>query len=324
MGPIRNKSNNFRRDIAFIGLGTGTPSLIRDKSGGTHMPIDVTLLAPKMRFVVVHYHIFKNAGTTVERVLEREFPGRFAQLHGPTADATLDGEDLAAFLKDHPGVQAVTSHHLRYPLPAMRHTVLFDCCFLRHPLDRLDSLYSYFRSIDSTDPLCRSARRLEPAEFMRELIDWSPEQTMNVQVTQLASRGAFTRPANEEDLDRAVRAVKNMALPGLVELFNESMVAAEYYMRPAFPGIRLGMPPANVSRRIVVGTAERERRLIQLWGRDLHEQLTRLNELDIELFRQTGNEIRRRLSLIPAVEERVEEFADRCRYAETAVKAAAV
>jgi len=282
------------------------------------MPIDVTLMAPRMRFVVVHYHIFKNAGTTVERILEREFPGRFARLHGPTADATLDAEDLGAFLNDHPNIQAVTSHHLRYPVPDIRNTVVFDCCFLRHPLDRLDSLYSYLGKIDSSDPLCRSAHRRTPAEFVRQLLDRSPEQVSNVQVTQLANRGAFTRPANEEDLERAVQTVRNMALPGVVEMFQESMVAGEYFMRPAFPSIRLGSGPANVSRRILPGAAERERRLIQIWGADLHEKLRRLNEWDIRLFERAGDEIRRRLSLIPAVPDRIAEFGARCRLVEQA------
>ena len=135
------------------------------------MPVDVTLIARKMRFVVVHYHIFKNAGTTVERILDREFPGDFARLHGPTADCTLDSEDLASFLEDHPTIQAVTSHHLRYPAPSLRNVVIFDCCFLRDPLDRLDSLYNYFRRIDSTDPLCRNAHRLNAADFVRALQD---------------------------------------------------------------------------------------------------------------------------------------------------------
>lgn len=276
------------------------------------MAIDVTLITPKTRFVLVHYHIFKNAGTTVERVLEREFPGRLARLHGHTPEAQIDGDDLAAFLADHPGVEAVTSHHLRYPLPAVRNTVFFDCCFLRHPLDRLDSLYSYFRKIDSPDPLSRSARRQTPGAFFRRLIEEAPHQVSNVQVTQLAKGGAFTRPANLADLDRAVDSVRDMALPGLVEMFDESMVAAEYFMRPAFPSLRLSSRPYNVSRTGLPETAARERRLIHLWGADLHQDLTRLNELDIELFLQTGKEIRRRLDLVPGHGERLAEFGSRC------------
>jgi len=273
-------------------------------------------MARKMRFVVVHYHIFKNAGTTVERILEREFPGHFARIHGPSPDATLDADDLTAFLDDHPNIQAVTSHHLRYPAPSPRKIVVFDCCFLRHPLDRLDSVYSYFRKIDSTDPLCRNAHRQTPHEFIRRLLNGSPEQVSNVQVTNLANRGAFTRPANASDLERAVRTVRNMALPGVVEMFQESMVAGEYFLRPAFPSIRLSSGPTNVSRQLAPdasGEREREHRLIQRWGRDLYDQLARMNELDLQLFDQARDEIRRRLSLIPAVPSRIAEFDDRCR-----------
>jgi len=277
------------------------------------MPIDVTIMARKMRFVVVHYHIFKNAGTTVERILEREFPEGFARLHGPVPEATLDAGDLTAFLEDHPNVHAVTSHHLRYPVPSPRNVVVFDCCFLRHPLDRLDSLYSYFRKIDSTDPLGRNARQQTPAEFMRQLVDRSPGHVSNVQVTHLANRGAFTRPANAADLERAVQTVRDMALPGVVEMFRESMVAAEYFIRPAFPAIRLSSGPTNVSRRAIPDAVERDRRLIHLWGRDLFEELTRLNELDLQLFDRASDEIRRRLSLMPAVPDRVAEFGTRCR-----------
>ena len=275
------------------------------------MPIDVTLLAAGTRFVVVHFHIFKNAGTTIEHILAREFQGRFARLHGPAPDAVLDAEDLATFLRDHPGIQAVTSHHLRYPLPVIRKTVVFDCCFVRHPLDRIDSLYSYYRRTDSADPLCLSANRLTAADFVRHLLNRSPQQVSNVQVTQIANGGAFNRPANEFDLERAVRTVRNMALPGVVEMFDESMVAAEYFCGPAFPTIRLDSAPKNVSRRILSSAADRERRLVQLWGRDLHEQLTMRNQLDIELFHEAGEEIRRRLALVPAPakDSRIQEFA---------------
>jgi hypothetical protein len=276
------------------------------------MPVDVTLIARKMRFVVVHYHIFKNAGTTVERILEREFPASFARLHGPTSDCTLDSEDLASFLEDHPAIQAVTSHHLRYPAPQLRNIVVFDCCFLRHPLDRLDSLYSYFRKIDSTDPLCRNAHRLNAADFVRDLRDRSPEHISDVQVTYLANRGAFTRPANADDLDRAMRMVQNMALPGVVEMFEESMVAAEYFMRPAFPSIRLGSGPANVSRPRLSSEGDRERRLIDLWGGNLYDELARANEFDIGLYDFACREVRRRLDLIPAATDRIAEFGNRC------------
>src|SRR5579864_3218026 len=98
---------------------------------------DVIVAVPSRRFVVVHYHIFKNGGSTIEAVLKREFIQQFATLHGAGDDATLDARHLAAFLRKYPKITALSSHHLRYPKPEVRNITIFDCCFVRHPLERL-------------------------------------------------------------------------------------------------------------------------------------------------------------------------------------------
>lgn len=163
------------------------------------MRLDAIIGSPAQRFVILHYHVFKNGGSTIEAILEREFGGGFATLHGPHASSTLDGRDLERFLRRNPGVTAVSSHHLRYPKPAIRHTVIFDCLFLRHPLERLDSLYRYSRGIPSVDFLHVLARQMNPRQFFSALIREAPHMISNVQVMQIARAGAFTRPAHPYD-----------------------------------------------------------------------------------------------------------------------------
>ena len=118
-----------------------------------------------------------------------------------------------------------------------------DCCFLRPPLERLVSLYKHFRRTDSSDPLSLHARRDAPREFIKRLLDHSPNLVSDVQVTQLANAGAFARPACERDLERATEVFCDMAVPGVVELYDESLVAAEYFLKPAFQALRLGHAP---------------------------------------------------------------------------------
>lgn len=209
----------------------------------------------------------RNAGSTVERILWKEnspavLPEFMTPSPVPPSMRTISSHSSTITPAYKPSPATISAI-----LRRSRNTVIFDCCFLRHPLDRLDSIYSYYRQVDSTDPLLPRRAPLVP---------------------------------------------RNMALPGLVEMFQWSMVAAEYFLRPAFPSIRLGSGPANVSRQILSSAAEREQRLIRLWGRDLHREITRLNELDIQLTEQTGNEIRRRLSMMPSLPERVAEFGERC------------
>jgi hypothetical protein len=133
-------------------------------------------------------------------------------------------------------------------------------------------------------------------------------------VTQLANGGAFLRPANERDLDRATQVFCDMALPGLVDMFNESLVAAEYFLRPSFPGIRLDHAPLNVSQpsETLPRTHKLEDRLVALWGSDLYADLARLNRFDLELYHRAQSEVRRRLFLVPGLDDRLVNFQARC------------
>lgn len=133
----------------------------------------------------------------------REFAHGFAKVDGANALCALDAGELEAFLRHNPTVTAISSHHLRYPKPVIRHMVIFDCCFLRHPLERLDSVYRYSRGILSDDYLSALARRLNAREFFQSLLNDAPHLISNVQVMQIARAGAFTRPAHSNDLQRA-------------------------------------------------------------------------------------------------------------------------
>jgi len=281
-----------------------------------------------MRFVLVHYHIFKNGGSTIESILDREFQGRFATVHGRTPNCTLDAEDLASFLKSNTGVAAISSHHFRYPKPSIRNVALFDWCFIRHPLDRIRSIYTYFRGMESNgiseskgalkDPLGELARRHMPREFVSALLRDRPHMISDVQVMLLGHAGIFTRPATEEDFERAVAALPDMSIPGLVEMFDESLLAAEHFLQPAFPGLRLEYVPQNVSYADTGARTDRETTWNRLWGADMTAELKRLNQLDLRLYSATEQEISRRLRLVPHAQQRLAEFRGRCRHLQTA------
>jgi hypothetical protein len=273
--------------------------------------MDYGVSAPPARHVMVHFHMFKNGGSTIEAILEREFRGRYATAHGSHASSSLDDQDIAAFLGTHPSVAALSSHHLRYPLPSIRRTVLFDCCFLRHPLDRLQSVYSYLRKeppeLGREDPILVLSQSMGPREFMVRLIEESPHFVSNAQTLLIATGGAFTRPLDDTDLSRAKEVLRQMALPGLVAMFDESLVAAEHFLGPAFPRLRLHYVAQNVTR-----PSRNLEELKMIWGNDIYQELTRLNCLDLELCRYAEDEIRRRFSLVPKSEERLMEFRARC------------
>lgn len=274
--------------------------------------MNVTVPVERTRYVIVHYHIFKNAGSTIEHILEREFAERFATVHGSDPDATLDAEELEEFLRQEPEIAAVSSHHLRYPKPVNRRAVYFDCCFLRDPIARLYSCYNHYRRGGVGSPYAGWAQSLSAREFVLRLIEEAPHVVSDVQTTQLVSGGAFTRPADARDLERASAAVRKMAMPGLVELFDESLLVAEYFLRPAFPELRLEYIPQNVGPSGRRAQPESREFWQGLWGEDLFGLLERMNEMDLELVRRAKREVMRRFERIPRADEKLTDLRARC------------
>src|SRR5262252_8533880 len=111
-----------------------------------------------MRSVILNYHIFKNAGMSLEEILDRNFGERFARFDGPDQNARVDNTVLLEFLDRNGHLEAVSSHQIRHPIPAIPGFLFFDVCFLRDPLDRIRSMYDYARvkPIDG-DPLSAMA-----------------------------------------------------------------------------------------------------------------------------------------------------------------------
>jgi hypothetical protein len=259
------------------------------------------------RFVLLHYHIFKNAGSTIEDAMRRFFGKRFATLHGPDPNSILRGEDVAAFLASHPEIAATSSHHVKYPKPMAPGVIVFDLCVLRDPLERLRSVYHHFRRAEPVDDLSARAKEMDLRSFLDLLIRKHPHLVNDVQVNILANSAAYTRPPGPADLVAALAIAGNMSVISVVDLFDESLVAAEHFLQPAFPAIQLQYISQNVSPATGPGYRLREE-----VGDTIYRQLQNLNQLDGELVSQARGEVRRRFELVPDAQERLADFRQRC------------
>jgi len=262
-----------------------------------------TISVSPVRYVLVHYHIFKNAGSTVEYILAKAFGERFCGVHGPDTDSVLTGSELARFLEANPELEAVSSHHLKFPIPEIPRTVVIDCCFLRNPLDRVWSIYKYFNRIETANELGVRAKQMDAKSFAELLVRDYPQMVNDVQVNLLTNGGVYLRPPDQADFELAAHVVQRMSLLGIVELFDESMTAAEYYLRPVFP-VKLHYVRQNAS--------DANGDIRQLAGSKLYEQLAALNQLDLQLVDRAREEVLRRFRLIPDGADRLGEFRRRC------------
>jgi hypothetical protein len=258
------------------------------------------------RYILLHYHIFKNAGTTVSFVLRRNFGRRVAFLDSEDFNAIVDNGTLIDFLQKRPSIRAVSSHQLRPPKPHHEHFCFRDILFLRDPLARLSSSYDFYRRTKVTeDPLTTEAKRRTVADFMELLIESYPYYVNNVQVNFLA---ALNRRHEETELQAAVRIASDATVLGVTELFDLGAVTAEYVLSSDFHRLNFGYIAQNVSS---VKPRDLDIHLTQFreaCGRRIYEQLVERSALDLELLKLARKEVYRRFESIPGHEDRLQNF----------------
>ena len=259
--------------------------------------------AAKVRFVLLHYHFFKNAGTTIEDILAHTFFENYDRFDSQDFDGCVGQAELISFLRRHPRMKAVSSHQFRFPVPREPGFVFFDLCFLRDPIDRIRSMYDYFREKPIPgEPASDLARDRPVGGFIRGLVEEHSYRVSNVQVNMLANGIVNDLPA-EADLDRATDVMLQMSFLGVVDLFNESLIGGEYRMRPVFPSFALAQQPANVS-----SGGDSAGKFREACDPDVYVELLRLNALDIELLNRARAEVQRRFALVPDGKDRLREL----------------
>jgi hypothetical protein len=141
------------------------------------------------------------------------------------------------------------------------------------------------------------ANRSEPGEFVAGMVRDFALQIRNVQVNLIAAAGDSDEPT-EADLDLATRRMMSATMPGVVDMFDESVAAGQYRLRTIFPRIDFSCEPENVSR---IGDAPKRPSLGELCDPEIWHELLRINALDFELVERVRAEVRRRCSVMHAL-----------------------
>ena len=238
--------------------------------------------APKTQTLVLHYHLFKNAGTSVDEMLKRNFGDRWAQAEFATHGIAPNVAEVERYLQQHPEIDALSSHTALLPPPKLDGRDVFPIIFIRHPIDRLKSAYNFERVQKAETFGARTARVSDFPGYIRTLLErHGLRQARNFQTFRLSMNEP---PSAGTELERALRAIQQLPFVGLVEAYDQSLERVGALVKPFMPQFELYAERRNATQPEDLTLDARLAAIEKELGRELYAELCRANADDLQLF----------------------------------------
>jgi hypothetical protein len=249
-----------------------------------------------MRTVICHYHIYKNSGTTFDRILTRNFGDRHLCFDGPFPYFSINQQELLKVIQRNPDVVAFSSHQITLPVPTALDINVLPAVFVRHPLLRIQSIYSFKRAEKDGTDTSRNAEQMAFDEWCRHCLGHPREVTLvsNAQtrmlgaVTGESALAQRTKTGMVYDFHQALRNLRTVDLLARTEYFDADV--GRFPALLAAHGIELSVEdttPANVTvDDLGKSLQERLQQLRESVPGALYEALVAANEQDLALYEQ--------------------------------------
>ena len=266
------------------------------------------------RDIIIHAHIFKNAGSTFDHTLKQNFADNFIE-HREDHLVRSNAGFLHQFLNANPKVQAFSSHSI-YHFPQSTDSLhLHSVYFLRHPIERIRSVYNFEKK--QPEDASSGAAMAKKMNF-KEYVDWrmqdsSPATIRNLQTIFLAGIG-HVGMKRHNIAELAMANLEKTPMHGVVDRYDESMIVLEDYLAPYFPQIDLSYVRRNVTDTDFDTSVEvKSQRLLDELPTDLARAVQEKNQLDMTLYQKANELLDQKLAAIADVGQRLAEFKERCR-----------
>ncbi len=200
------------------------------------------------RTIILHYHLFKNAGTSLDLILQRNFGTRWvtAEFAGEGAANTAQ---VADWITANPEAVAFSSHTAQGPIPQIDGVRIISVLFLRDPIARIRSAYAFEREQKVETWGAVLAASTDFAGYVSaRLARPGDRQCRNFQTYRLAMLvPALPDMRPEPELARAFRGLATLSCVGLVDEFDRSVARLARMVQADFSAFHWAPVRANSS-----------------------------------------------------------------------------
>ena len=264
----------------FAGQLTPYPAkLIRPL--GSELPLSKN--SQHARVVLLHYHLFKNAGTSLDTILKRNFGAAWvdAEFSGGPENIGIP-KQVQDWIENNPTKQVFSTHTARGPLPVLPKTLIIPLIFIRHPIDRLISAYHFERKQESDSYGAVLAKVTDFKEYIETRLSKEGDRACRNFQCQLL--GSLFRNSAETELDAALDAVDRLPWVGLVESFEQSVARLAALLVNDLPDFQIMDVHKNVTNKSNVTIDQKLQNLRDEFGSEFVETLIEVNRADFEIY----------------------------------------
>lgn len=239
-----------------------------------------------MRTIILHYHLFKNAGTSLDQVLKDNFGEGWVTREFPNANRPEGNTpQVEAWIRDTPDAVVFSSHTMMGPLPQIEGVRVVSIMLLRDPIERIKSAYRFehTQAIETFGAVLARHTDLEGYVKVRLSLPHD-RQCRNFQTQRLAT----LIPGPAPELERARTALGQLSVVGLVSDFSGTLERLATAIADPFPQFSWKEVHSNRSRKD--GTEAQDA---------LDALLAEVNAEDLELLAESIQRYAEKKSTLP-------------------------
>ena len=265
--------------------------------------------------VLLHCHIFKNGGSSIDSALLQNFGTKAIFRESPAgqqfllSDAILDIVESTGPKK----VASISSHRMGLPAPSHDTITFIPLIMIREPLDRLGSMYSFYRSQKvNISHECLLAKRETLKSFVEILLSAGLDSSFSNLQSQFFLGNYFPpKHPSEKTWPTIVENLNAVPCVGLLEMFDESMVIWEDFVGQFIPTIDFSYIKSNVSANRSSSLAERLELLHDQLGDGLISEFKQRNHYDYRLYNLAKAKLQQTINSHSSFPERLANFKKR-------------
>jgi hypothetical protein len=236
------------------------------------------------RAVILHAHLFKNAGTTIDSILEKNFGNNFCDDRND-AEFRSNKDYLSSLLEANSRLIAVSSHSVPLPITEIENIKVYLIAIVRHPIARIRSVYDFERKQAAKTPGAIYAKKLNFAEY----VEWRMRPDVggtirNFHVNYFTSQ--YKGIDVSKRLNLALEYIREHVLIGSVEKFDLSLELFKQALLSDFPDFETGYVQQNVTNVRKLALHEQIDGIKQELGDYLYQLVCDKNREDLLLYNE--------------------------------------